>query len=57
MSDGFSIKQLLDDVEKHFIKKALKESSSRAAAARLLGYESGAAMKYRQEALDILAEE
>ncbi len=57
MSEGFSIKQLLDDVEKHFIKKALKESSSRAAAARLLGYESGAAMKYRQEALEILGEE
>ena len=57
LTEDFSIKQLLEDVEKHFIKRALKECPSRAAAARLLGYESGAAMKYRQETLEILGDE
>ena len=53
LTEGFSIKHLLEDVEKHFIRKATKESPTRAAAARLLGYESGPALKYRQEALGI----
>jgi len=54
LTEGFSIKQLLEDVEKHFIQKAMKECPTRVAAARVLGYDSGPALKYRQEALGLL---
>ena len=53
LTEGFSIIELLKDVERHFIRKALKECPTRAAASRLLGYESAPALKYRQESLDI----
>jgi DNA-binding NtrC family response regulator len=55
-TEGFSIEELLEDVEKHFIRRALKESPSRAAASRLLGYESPQTMRNRQVILQILDE-
>jgi len=57
MTEGFSILDLLKDVEKHFIRRAMQECPSRAAASRLLGYESPQAMRNRQTILGILDEE
>ena len=57
MTEGFSIIDLLKDVEKHFIRRAMQECPSRAAASRLLGYESPQAMRNRQTILGILDEE
>ena len=57
LTEGFSINQLLEDVEKHFIRKALKDCPTRAAASRLLGYDSPQTMRNRQVILEILGEE
>jgi DNA-binding NtrC family response regulator len=57
LTEGFSINKVLEDVERHFIRKALKECPSRAAASRLLGYATPPTMRNRQDILGILDEE
>lgn len=53
LTDGFSLEKVLAEVESQFIRRALKDTSSRAAAARRLGLESGQALKYRMDVLKI----
>ncbi len=51
IDDGFSITEVLQNIERHFIERALQETDTDKAAAKLLGYESDPAMKYRMRAL------
>jgi len=57
MTEGFSVTELRDEVEKHFIRRAMQECPTRAAASRLLGYDSPQTMRNRQVILGILDED
>jgi DNA-binding NtrC family response regulator len=50
---GFSLPDYLKEIETHFIMKAIESTRNHAAAARLLGFKSGPALRYRLEALGI----
>lgn len=51
LGDGFAVKELLADVERSYIDRAIEESTTKSEAARLLGYDSYQAMSYRMKAL------
>jgi len=53
LGDGFSVKDLLVEVERAYIERALGEAKTKSEAARMLGYDSYQAMDYRMKALDM----